>query len=134
MIPDKPDIETCKQAVAAGLAAGKRLLWHTPQKTAYLSARIQNGQLRLSAASLPGCTADALAAHTLETWLKELGIEGDVEQRSQSYRSMLPLDNVEALLENCPWDNLLKGSAVWPLESKAGSPILFAITGGSIDE
>ena len=134
MIPDKPDIETCKQAVAAGLAAGKRLLWHTPQKTAYLSARVENGQLRLSSASMPGCKADALAAHTLETWLKELGIKGELEQRSQSYRCMLPLDSAEALLENCPWDELLKGSALWPLEGEAGAPILFALPGGSIDE
>ena len=126
------DLETCKKAAAAGLASGKRLLWHTPDQDAYLSARIDEGQLRLSAASMPGCNADAVAAHYLETWLKELGIEGEMEQRSQSYRCMLPLDSVEALLEKCPWEELLKGSALWPLPLHPS--ILFAIPGGVIDE
>lgn len=112
-----------KKLTASMLASGKRIMFKTPDSSAYLSARIDDGQLRLSCASMTSqgsCEGDANALLNLELWLKDLGLGTQIEkceQRSQSYRCMLEIDEVEKLLEKAPWGNVVVGDLTWPLES-----------------
>ena len=76
-----------------------------------------------------GCYGDANALYKLEGWLNDLGLAGQCEQRTQSYRCMLALDCVETLLDSAPWESLSKGDPTW----KLGSATLIVLPGG-IDE
>ena len=112
-----------KKLTASMLASGKRIMFSTPDTSAYLSARIDHGKLRLSCATMdsPGSyKGDANALLNLELWLKDLGLGeklDDCEQRSQSYRCMVDIECVESLLEKTPWDAVVTGNLTWPLPS-----------------
>ena len=127
-------ISQLREATTQALAMGKRLVFQTPDASAYLSARMEDGMLRLSSATVSskGCAGDANALHKLEHWLTELGLEDDkekCEQRSQSYRCMLDADKVKFVLDKAPWETLSQGDPTWPL----GIPTLVMMPGG-IDE
>ena len=125
------EITKMRQMTSKVLASGKRIMFRTADNTAYLSARVEDGKLRLSAATLDakGCHGDANALFKLEGWLNDLGLTGECEQRSQSYRCMTPLDSLSTLLDHAPWESLAQGDFTWPL----GSASLIMLQGG-IDE